>query len=155
MFGRRLQKNCSMLRVVVFKVWELMNIYIYRLFDSWVIIHYTKEHGLETRQKSLLYVFVQFVHSPGKWKHCIFGIMKIIYIIILCIIINKFDRVFVALSPAIFTLCISPLATLDRDSDSNSVSPAFNCANILPKFDRAYRQCWNTNRYMIESWLLF
>ena len=28
------QKNCSMLRVVVLKVWELMNIYIYRLFDS-------------------------------------------------------------------------------------------------------------------------
>ena len=24
--------------------------------------NYTKEHGLQTRQKSLLYVFVQFVH---------------------------------------------------------------------------------------------
>ena len=29
MFVRRLQKNCSMLRIIVFKVWELMNIYIY------------------------------------------------------------------------------------------------------------------------------
>ena len=50
----------------------------YRLFDSSIMIHYTKEHGLETRQKLSLYVFVQFVHSPGKWKHCIFGIMKMI-----------------------------------------------------------------------------
>ena len=39
-------------------------------------LHFTKEYGLETRQKSLLHVFVLFVHSPGKCKHCIFGIMK-------------------------------------------------------------------------------
>ena len=35
--------------------------HLHRLFDSWIMIHYTKEHGLETRQKSLLYVFVQLV----------------------------------------------------------------------------------------------
>ena len=41
-------------------------------------LHFTKEDALETRQKSLLYVFVQFLHSPGKWNHCILGIMKMI-----------------------------------------------------------------------------
>ena len=52
-FEEALINMYSMLRVLVFK--------IYRLFDSSIMIHYTKEHGLETRQKSLMYVFVQFV----------------------------------------------------------------------------------------------
>ena len=49
MFERRLQKNCSMLKVVVFKVWELMNIYICRLFDSWIMIHHDTWSGNQTK----------------------------------------------------------------------------------------------------------
>ena len=89
MFWRRLKMNCSMLRVVVFKVWELMNISVY-IPTVWLVNHDTL--------------------CQRTWSGNQTNVIVVCFCSVCALERLKFDRVFVALSPAIFTLIVSLLA---------------------------------------------